>query len=480
MKKNILQTILLLSTIFWLSACKDVLEEHTEIVNVDNTIDVFQKLSAQSNLSKFSDFVRSTGYDKLLASSQNYTVWAPTNDALNSLDAAISSDPAKLKDFVANHIALTTVVAPKTASDTLRIQLINKKFATLVGNTFEEAAVTGGGQFVKNGALYTIDKAVPTKFNVWEYMLSSADAPLQTNYISNISSMVIDTANAVIIGYNNSGNPIFAANPPMVSRNLYWTTVADLRTENQQYTFFMLQDAAFNSETAKLTPYYSIFDKLGLVSDFTVKGLYTADKLPDTLLSTRGIKIPISKAAVVKSYKASNGIVHVMSALPFRLKDKVPTFKIEGELPFSFRINRDGNTLYRTKLDNKGVQYKDIEVYDHSVSEYYIRYLRSNVPVAKYKVYARAVAGAAGDAQVAAFTQRYHIFNPLTSTPTASVYDLFAIHNVTPLNYDEVYMGEFTPKQFGLLDLRLTSAASTAKNVSTLILDYLRFEPILP
>ncbi|RZK61907.1 MAG: hypothetical protein EOO95_15760, partial [Pedobacter sp.] len=107
MKTNILHTILLLSTIFWLSACKDVLEEHTEIVNVDNTIDVFQKLSAQSNLSKFSDFVRSTGYDKLLASSQNYTVWAPTNDALTSLDAAISSDPAKLKDFVANHIALT-------------------------------------------------------------------------------------------------------------------------------------------------------------------------------------------------------------------------------------------------------------------------------------------------------------------------------------------------------------------------------------
>ncbi|WP_316807756.1 fasciclin domain-containing protein [Pedobacter agri] len=480
MKKNIYYTLLLLSAMFWLSACKDVLDEHTEIINADNTIDVFQKLAAQPNLSKFSDYIRSTGYDKLLVSSQNYTVWAPTNEALATLDASISADPAKLKDFVANHIALTTIAAPKSSADTLKVQLLNKKFATLIGKTFEEAGVTGNGQFVKNGAIYTIDKPVPTKLNVWEFMLSSTDAPLQSNYISNISTMVIDSANATIIGYNNSGAPIYAPNPPMVSRNLYWTSVADLRTENQQYTFFMLQDAAFSSETAKLTPYYAANDKLGLVSDFTVKGLYPVDKLPDTLLSTRGVKIPLTKAAVVKSYRASNGIVHVVSALPFRIKDKVPTFKIEGELPFSFRADRTGNTFYRTKLDNKGILYKDIEVYDHSISEYYIRYVKSSVPMVKYKVYARAVAGAAGDAQVSAFTQRYFIYNSLTSTPTASVYDLFATHNVTLLNYDEVYLGEYTPKQFGLLDLRLTSAASTTKGVSTLILDYLRFEPILP
>lgn len=480
MKINILNTLLLLSALIWLNGCKNVMEEHTEIVNVDNTIDVFQKVAAQPNLSKFSDYLKSTGYDKLLASSQNYTVWAPTNDALAALDAAIATDPARLKDFVANHIALTTIAAPKSASDTLRVQLINKKFASLTGGTFEEAAVTGNGQFVKNGAVYIIDKAIPTKLNVWEYLLASTDAPLQTNYISNITTMVIDSANASIIGYNNLGSPIFAPNPPMVSRNLYWSFVADLRAEEKQYTFFMLQDAAFNSETAKLSSYFFTSDKLGLVADFTVSGVYAADKLPDTLISTRGTKIPISRAAVVKSYRASNGIVHVMSALPFRLKDKIPGFKIEGENPSGFRLDRTGNTLYRTKLDNLGIQYKDIEIYNHGVSDYFIRYLRGAIPVVKYKVYARAISGAAGDSQVANFTQRYQIYNPLTSTPTTPVYDLFATQTVTPLNYNEVLLGEYTPKTYSLLDLRLTSATSSAVNVNTLILDYLRFEPILP
>jgi len=469
-----------MSTLLGLNSCKNAMDEHIEVVNIDNTVDLFEKIAAQPNLSKFSGFIKSTGYDKILTSSQSYTVWAPTNDALATLDAAISADPVKLKDFVANHVAYTTITTPKNIGDTLRVSLMNKKYATIVGDKYEEASVVGSGKFVRNGALYVIDKAVETKKNVWEYMLGSTDAPLQTSYISNISTLVIDSANAAIIGYTNSGAPIFAPNPPMVSRNAYWTTVADLRTENQQYTFFMLPDAVYNSEAAKLTPYFSVSDKFALVRDLTVKGLYTLDKLPDTLLSTRGVKIPVSKAAIVKSYRASNGIVYVVNALPFRLKDKVPVFKIEGENPFSFRADRTNNTFYRLKLDNNNVPYRDIEVYNHAIAEYYIRYYRTAVPFVKYKVYARAIAGAAGDSQVANFTQRYFIYNPLTSTIDLPVYDLFATQTVTPLNYSEVYLGDYSPKQFGVLDLRLTSANSTAVNVNTLILDYLRFEPILP
>lgn len=475
MKKNIINVLVALAAIFALNACKKAMDEHVALTNVDNTVNLYEQLSAQANLSKFTAYVKSTGYDQLLSSSQNYTVWAPTNDALAGLDAGITGDAAKLKDYVANHIALTTFVASKGTTDTIKVNLINKKYAMVIGAKFEEANIVSAGKFVKNGAIYTIDQAVPTKLNVWEYMLGSTDATLQTTFISNISTMVIDSANATIIGYNNSGSPIFAPNPPMVLRNAYWSSVADLRTESKQYTFFMLQNTAFTSETNKLTPYFAAADRFALVKDFTVAGAYALDKLPDTLVSVRGTKIPISKSAIVKSYKASNGIVYVMSAIPFRLKDKVPTFKIEGELPFGFRSDKSGNTFYRLKLDDKGIPYRDIEVYNHAVSEYYIDYIRSGVPLVKYKVYARAIAGAQGDSQTASFTQRYFIYNT-----TSLAYTLFATQTVAPLTYSEVYLGDYTPQQYGLLNLRLTSAASTAQNVNTLILDYLRFEPILP
>ncbi|ARS39165.1 hypothetical protein CA265_05550 [Sphingobacteriaceae bacterium GW460-11-11-14-LB5] len=469
--------VALLSITTVLYSCKDNLELHNKLTNVDNSLDLAQKLDAQANVSIFNGYVKTTGYDKVLASAQNYTVWAPTNQALANLDAAIVSDPAKLKDFVANHIALSTYPLNKIG-DTTRLKLLNNKFGVFTSTKFEEGTVAGAGQFVKNGVLYTVDQAVPAKQNIWDYMLSSTDGALQKNYINNLSVTVIDTANATVIGYNVLGNPIFAPNPPMVSRNTYWVNVADLRDESQQYTYFILQDAAFTAESAKLSSYYpSINPNLNasffLVKDLTIKGVYPIEKLPDTLISLKGVKVPINKANIVRSYRASNGIVHVVNALPFRLKDKVQEFKIEGEKPLSVSAAR--TILYRTKLDNLGKTFNDIEVYDHKYAEFGVFYTKANLPVVKYKVYARAISGLPGDPQVAAFTQRYFFYNPTTLS-----YTLFYTHLVNPLTYGETYLGEYTPADFGNFQVRLTAANSTNVNVSTLILDYLRFEPVLP
>lgn len=478
MTKKYLIYVALLSVSTLLFSCKDNWELHNEVVNVDNSTDLNQKIAAQTNLSLFNGYLKSTGYDKVLANSQNYSVWAPDNAALASLDASIVSDPIKLKDFVGNHIALTTIPVSKKLDDTIRVKLLNNKYATIIGSKFEEANIIGTSQFVKNGVLHTLDKISSVKLNIWDFMLSSTDAPLQSSYVSNLSTTVIDTANATIIGYNTSGNPIFAPNPPTVSRNTYWVNVADLRDESQQYTYFMLQDGAFNTEKNKLATYYPSTDpnfnsSFYVVKDLTVKGVYPLDKLPDTLVSVKGVKVPMNRANVVKSYRASNGIVHVLNALPFRLKDKVPEFKIEGENPTSFSANK--TILFRTKLDNLGKSFKDIEVYNHSYAEFAVFYNKPNLPVVKYKVYARAIAGLTGDSQVAAFTQRYFFYNS-----TTSLYTLFYTHAVNPLTYTETYLGEYTPLQFGSLQFRLTAANSTAVNVSTLILDYLRFEPVLP
>jgi uncharacterized surface protein with fasciclin (FAS1) repeats len=85
MKKNIQKTFLLLSMLIGLGACKNAMDEHLQVTNIDNTINLLEKIGEQTNLSKFNEFVKTTGYDKVLASSQSYTVWAPTNDALVSL-----------------------------------------------------------------------------------------------------------------------------------------------------------------------------------------------------------------------------------------------------------------------------------------------------------------------------------------------------------------------------------------------------------
>src|SRR6478735_1483116 len=80
-------------------------EEHTALDNQDLAKTLLDEVSQRSNLSKFTEYLKKTGLDKELASSKTYTVWAPTNDALQNLDPTIVADSAKLRRFIANHIA---------------------------------------------------------------------------------------------------------------------------------------------------------------------------------------------------------------------------------------------------------------------------------------------------------------------------------------------------------------------------------------
>lgn len=216
-----------------------------------------------------------------------------------------------------------------------------------------------------------------------------------------------------------------------------------------------------------------------MLENYLVRGVYLPDQLPDTLTSVGGVKMAIKKSAVVSSYKANNGIVYVMNELPIALKDRVREFKIEGEQTtgrtFS-RNDKSGNIYYRTKLDSLGIPFKDIEVYDHKISEFYVQYKKSPVLTTTYNVYARAVSNTLGDGQTVAYTQRYGVPNPTNPLLTQILFT----HVVTPLRCSEVYLGQYTVTQHGTITIRMVAAASTSTNVNTLILDYLRFVPVLP
>jgi len=474
-KRNILNFVFVtvLAAVFGIG-CQDKWDEHLGSGSVDNSTTIAAKIAADPSLNKFNQFLKLTGYDTVLAASKVYTVWAPNDEALKN--SGFDTDTTGLGAFVKNHIAVSSL-DQNIGNDTLKIKLLSDKYAAITIGHFDGIEVVGSPKFVKNGVLNIIGQPNPIKQNIWEYFMSTTDASLQKNYISGFTIMVIDSANAKPIGYT-SGQPKYASDAPRIARNGYWSTVADLRAENGKYTFFILRNAAFDSEADKLKDFYPNLTYWNTVLDLTVKGVYTPDKLPDTLLSIRGVKVPVNKSAIVRTYNASNGIVYVVDALPFRLKDKIPQIKIEGELPFSFRSSKAANTHYRTKLDSLGVLYKDIEIFKHATAEYYVEYRTPMAAKGKYKVFARAISGTSGDLVSAAFTQRYFVADTAATTtyPTAATFT----HIVNPRTYKEIELGTFENLTYRSLRLRLVSANSTAEAVNPLILDYIRFEPILP
>jgi uncharacterized surface protein with fasciclin (FAS1) repeats len=164
-RKKYLFVLLLVTVAF--SACKKQWDERTQAADQQLDKNLFEQIQGNGNLSTFAGFLTKLGYDKVLAATRTYTVWAPDNQALQGLDPTLVADTAKLRMFVANHIAnqvyLTTAPQPS-----MRIRTLNGKNVTFTASTVEEATVTGANQYVRNGVVHVINKPLTPKLNIFD------------------------------------------------------------------------------------------------------------------------------------------------------------------------------------------------------------------------------------------------------------------------------------------------------------------------
>ena len=75
-------------------------KDATTVAQQDLTVNLLQAISSNPDLSKFRQYVAQAGLDSVLQVSKTFTVWAPTNTAIQALDPAVVSDPVKLKAFI--------------------------------------------------------------------------------------------------------------------------------------------------------------------------------------------------------------------------------------------------------------------------------------------------------------------------------------------------------------------------------------------
>lgn len=482
-----------------LAGCKKW-DEHTAVENQDLTKTLLDEISGRPALSKFNEYLKKTGLDKELASSKTYTVWAPTNDALQSLDAGTAADTAKLRRFIANHIAYQLYFR-RNAQTGIRVPVLNGKRVLFTGNQFDEAAVTEADKYVSNGVLHVIDKMAPAYPNVWEVVDSTKTTYLQSAFIASLTRRVFDPANAVIDSFSVvTGLPVYRPGTDSVLRNGYNTNVYDLRSEEKQYTYFILTDAAFNTELAKLSPYFKTsttdstrnLASYAVAKDLIVEGLYTLNQLPAVLTSKFGVKIPVDKSKIVEIRKLSNGIAYVVSGVAFDVKDKIQPVVVQGEAYRGFfdangvaatpRQNNVSAVFIRSRITPTGVSFTDMFAYGHGIAGLNAQYQVQNLPSVKYKVYWVApndTLNVNGNIVPAAFTQRLAMgARGANLLPTVAP---LAPLNVTPRNYNEVYLGDYTQSSYGTLDMFLTNANPTTGEPggNRLNLDYIRLVPDL-
>ncbi len=459
------------------SGCNKSIDDQTAVTDPSLNKNLMQLISEKADLSTFASYLKQTGYDAVIASSRTYTVFAPGNAELATLDASIKNDAAKLKQFIGNHIA-TQVYSTKEVTISTRILLSNGKYLNMQGATIGNSLITVKDQYASNGLLQQVDKMLPALENCWDYVAGSQSPAKQKAFMMSLFRNVFDTSNAIVIGINpTTGDPVYQAGTDSIYTNLFWNRVADLRDEKKQFTLFMMEDAAWDADQARFAPYFvtNTTDSNKLVTgwnvlrDFAVDTLYDPASIPDTINSKFGVRVPVERSAIVRTIRTSNGIVYVMSRINVQPASKFKTILIQGENYNGTSHDRRGNTFFRDRYNPvTGQDFRDVNVFNHGVALFNIRYQLAEVPSIKYKAYWVAV----NDFQTATFTQRLSPGDPVTVT--------FPYTNVVANTFGEVYIGEFTVAKYQpLYNVYLVAANSTTAAVNPLVCDYIRLVPSL-
>lgn len=488
--------LLLLALGFTYSGCKKW-DTHNAVISQDLNVNLLQQIEKDADLSKFTELLQKTGYDKVLSSSETFTVWAPNNTALANIDASILADTAKLKLFVANHIASLSFFTTEPNPE-IRVRMLSKKNVIFTKTNFDEATILKANQYVGNGVLHVIDQAIKPKQSIWEYVNSNADNQLQKNELQSLNYTYRDISQSEIIGYDQTtGQPIFKEGVGVYQLNKYLRQ-HDISNEDSTYTYILLTDQAFNDEKAKLMPYFntdsvSITDsltKFNVIKDLAIKGRFDVNSLPSQVYSEKdSVVYTLDKSAIVSTYSASNGIVYVMNKLDYDMVSKLKPVIIQGESNFTLQSSK--TTQIRTRrnsLDPNSPLYnsyfKDLLIENHGIASFWVKYTPVLKSV-KYKVYFRAVRDfnlipAAGKTDIDYSPERISF---LTNTATDLPYydEVGAIKNsdgtFSP-NYDEVYAGEYTVANYGPTDVFLVGANTKSNGLNTILLDYIRLVPV--
>ena len=170
--------ILTLAAITLFSSCSEWDDHFETDNNVSHaTSNLYEALCQNSETSRFAELAASVGYDKVLSSSQTYTVFAPSNEALANLE---TSNEKEIKKIVTNHIARYT--NPTSTSTEEGVRMLNGKIYQFDNNTsFEGCHIDLANLRSTNGLLHQIDKQIPYANNIYEHiMMTSCHATLMS------------------------------------------------------------------------------------------------------------------------------------------------------------------------------------------------------------------------------------------------------------------------------------------------------------
>ena len=270
------------------AACSDTWNDHFESKGNDmNDHTLWEGISQKSNLSNFAKVIQACGFDKSLASSQVFTVFAPTNDNFSAqeadeLIAAYNAEKGKvnindnitIKEFIHNHVAMYNHSIYDASNDSLL--MMNGKKVKLSTSTFGNSTILTKNELYNNGVLFTIDRKADFATNIFEYLRKDADLDSVSNFFYSNHFYHHEFIPGRSIPGGIVDGKTFYLDSVFVQRNdLFNFLDADLNEEDSTYWMVVPTNTAWKKLLDEYQPYFNYDDQV----NFRDSMIYTAPRM---------------------------------------------------------------------------------------------------------------------------------------------------------------------------------------------------------
>lgn len=223
---------------------------------------LWENIQQRQDLSSFRNLLQKAGFDKELANTRAYTVWAPADGTFDAATYEAMSNEDLLNKFVKNHVAEYNY--PATGTLGTRVHTLNAKsyeFAgtgnyTFGGIPLKEANVPGN-----NGVMHVINGSLPFYSNIYEYLKTAPGLDSLRVNITDKEEVVLDEKKSVkgpiVNGIQTWIDSVVIINNP-VTRRLN----AKIENEDSTYTLIAPTNEAFAKMYNEVKLLYNYIDNL--------------------------------------------------------------------------------------------------------------------------------------------------------------------------------------------------------------------------
>jgi len=321
----------------------------------ENLYDLIRKDDA---LSKFKQLVEISGYSEILSASQTFTVWAPENGALGSIDL---TDTALVRQTVANHISRFNYSTSTPAGQLVR--MISGKvycFSDDSGISFGGCRLITNDKQAKNGILHTINQAIVYTENIYEYINNQPNTSELFRFVKawEMERITGEGDDQVRSFYN-----------PLFLDKIYG--LGNLFSEDSIFTMLVPTNAAWNAAYDRISTYFNVYNKnqdvadsikkvqtsLAILSDLIYRGKITEPGQYSSIVSTSGsiinnVENLFQGATLIP---VSNGIVYLTDEIRYNNTEtwnKAIPVECENQLG---RTTGENTIIYTRVVDENSI-----------------------------------------------------------------------------------------------------------------------------